>query len=299
MDISTQYPQLEAFLNYLKFEKRYSQNTIISYETDLTQFFGYLIKEYESIRLEKISASILKSWLAGLREEKNVAKTINRKISALKSFFKFCLRKGWIEQSPAATVINPKAEKKLPQFVEQNEMETLLNHVEFADDLHGRTERLMLVLLYQCGLRVSELISLKISQVDFSYCQIKVLGKGNKERIVPLQPLLLQHIKNYLQEFRKETDESDFIFLNKKNMPFGRKEVYSIVKRNLSYVTTIRKKSPHVLRHSFATHLANNGADINAVKELLGHSSLAATQVYIHNNIEKLKQAYKTAHPKA
>ena len=299
MSVHAQYPRLQAFLDYLKFEKRYSQNTILSYETDLLQFYKYLEREYGELALDQMSPPVIKSWLADLRDKKQAARSINRKISTLKSFFKFALRKEWIKQSPAANLIIPKMEKKLPQFVEQGEMETLLNDVEFADDARGKAEKLMLILLYQCGLRVSELVSLKILQVDFSYCHVKVLGKGNKERIIPLQSVLLTQLKNYISESHEGADGDRYIFLNKKDKPFSRREVYDIVKRNLASVTTIRKKSPHILRHSFATHLANNGADINAVKELLGHSSLAATQVYVHNNIEKLKQAYKTAHPKA
>ena len=299
MNAAEQYPQIEGFLNYIKFEKRYSQHTVLSYETDLLQFFSFLISQYDGRSIKQVSQLMVRSWLAELREDAQVAKTINRKISTLKSFFKFAVRSEWIIQSPAATIISPKMSKRLPQFVEQNDIETLLTHVEFSDNFRGTTEKLMLEFFYHCGLRVSELINLKITQVDFSNCQVKILGKGNKERIIPLQPALLQRLQQYVNDWPKDEALAANVFVNKKYKAFNRREVYEIVKRNLSYVTTIQKKSPHILRHSFATHLSSNGADINAVKELLGHSSLAATQVYIHNNIEKLKEAYKSAHPKA
>ena len=294
-----QYPQLQTFLDYLKFEKRYSQHTIISYQTDLEQFFAYLTSQFDAPPLQDITAMFVRSWLAEMKEEKISSKTINRKISSLKSFFKYEIRTGALEQTPMTTVVAPKISKRLPVFVEQKDMATLFDHVTFSDDWKGRTERLVLLLFYNTGMRLSELINLKESQLDPSHSQLKVLGKGNKERIIPVPVWLIEDIQQYISEkpMRKEGIITVFITENGKSLLA--RSVYTFVKHHLSQVTTIQKKSPHILRHSFATHLMNNGADLNAVKELLGHSSLAATQVYTHNTIEKLKEVFKKAHPKA
>ncbi len=299
-----QYPQKEAFLNYLRFEKRYSQHTITAYQTDLDQFLKYLITEYDAMPLQEVSASIVRSWLANLKqgnkEEKQeplIAKSINRKISTLKSFFKFLMREGMIEATPLSVIISPKINKRLPVYVEEKDIKTLFNYVEFSDDWKGRTEKLVLELFYNTGMRVSELINLKTSQLDASYNHIKVLGKGNKERIIPINKDLIIALQQYIND--KPANNAENIFVNEKGKPLYARQVYNFVKKNLALVTTVNKKSPHILRHSFATHLTNNGADLNAVKELLGHSSLAATQVYTHNSIEKLKEVFKKAHPKA
>jgi integrase/recombinase XerC len=293
------YPQAQSFLDYLKFEKRYSLHTIISYKTDLENFFAFIIKEFEAPALKDISAPIIRTWLANLKsEEKKSAKTINRKISTLKSFFKFLLKENAIAQTPMATIVSPKIGKRLPAFVEQKDMDTLFEYVEFPDDHKGKTERLIILLFYSTGMRLSELINLKRSQLDASYSQIKILGKGNKERIVPVAKELMNELKNYISG-NNFSETNQYVFVNEKGKQLYPKYVYNLVKKNLASVTTIDKKSPHILRHSFATHLMNNGADLNAVKELLGHSSLAATQVYTHNTIEKLKEVFKKAHPKA
>lgn len=293
------YPHLLEFISYIKFEKRYSRNTISSYETDLLQFFSYLISQYDAPSLNQITTAIIRSWLAELKQDDQLAKTINRKISTLRSFFKFALRKEWMMQTPMSSISGPKIKKRLPQFVEQKDIEHLLENVYFSNDFNGNTEKLIITLFYHTGLRVSELTSLKLKNFDFSNGHLKIHGKGNKDRIVPLLPMFQKQISEYIRDWRKENLQTDYVFFNEKGKPFNPRKVYEIVKRNLSQVTTIQKKSPHILRHSFATHLSNNGADINAIKDLLGHSSLASTQVYIHNNIEKLKEAYKKAHPKA
>ena len=285
------------FLNHLKFEKRYSQHTITSYLNDLEQFFAYL-KQYDSPSIENIKPVFIRSWLAELKgKEKLTAKTINRKVSTLKSFFKYQLKEGLIEQSPMATIIAPKASKRLPEFVREAEIDTLFKHVEFPDDWKGRTSRLVLQLFYNTGMRLSELINLKESQIDFYNHQVKVLGKGNKERILPVSMQLLSDLRVYIQESPEKGVQN--VFVTEKGAALYPRLVYNMVKKYLSTVTTLQQKSPHILRHSFATHLMNNGADLNAVKELLGHSSLAATQVYTHNTIEKLKDVFKKAHPKA
>jgi integrase/recombinase XerC len=291
---------VQSFLDYLKFEKRYSQHTIISYQNDLEQFFSYLTGQYQSPPLPEIAPAFVRSWLAEMKNDKMTAKSINRKISTLKSFFKYHLKIGTVQATPMWSVIAPKISKRLPEFVKESDMRDLFQHMEFPDDWQGKTDRLLLLLFYQTGMRLSELVNLKESQLDFSKQVIKILGKGNKERIVPVGVELVGQLKEYREAKRKELSPFDdiclFVLANgKKLYPTY---VYLAVKKYLSAVTTLTKRSPHILRHTFATHLTNNGADLNAVKELLGHSSLAATQVYTHNSIEKLKEAHKKAHPK-
>jgi len=297
MSINYQHISVIPFLEYLQFEKRYSQHTIISYQTDLNQFFAYTAKEYETTNPIEFSSSIVRSWLAHLKESAVTAKSINRKISTLKSYFKYLLKQGLIASSPMATIISPKISKRLPSYIEEKHLETLFNHVEFADTWDDKTKKLVMQLLYHTGMRLSELINLKETQIDTSYQQIKVLGKGNKERIIPVNEMLIKALKTYITE--KPKDAVINIFVTEKGKPLNPRYVYGFVRSYLSLVTTVKKKSPHVMRHSFATHLMNNGAELNAVKELLGHSSLAATQIYTHNTIEKLKEVFAKAHPKA
>lgn len=297
----SRYPQIQPFLDYLKFEKRYSQHTVVSYQNDLEQFFQFLISQFDGPELKEIRATFIRSWLAEMREEKITPKTLNRKISSLKSFFKNQVKLGVIAQTPMTTIVSPKMNKRLPSFVAQKDMENLRSNVNFPATWKGRTDELVLNIFYNTGMRLSELVNLKESSIDASNSQLKVLGKGNKERIIPISADLIRQIADYTREKRKqfEANDLDVLFLNEKGKPLYAKYVYLVVKQNLSQVTTLQKKSPHVLRHTFATHLTNNGADLNAVKELLGHSSLAATQIYTHNTIDKLKDIYKKAHPKA
>ncbi len=290
---------LQQFTDYLQFEKRYSAHTILAYHTDLEQFFAYLRSQYDGIPITEIHASMIKSWLAEVKGDDISSRSIKRKISSLKSFFKFHLKLGHIKISPVATIIAPKISKRLPSFVAEKDMNTLLNTLDFDDNWEGKTERLVLLTFYHTGIRLSELINLPIQQIDFHYNQIKVLGKGNKERIIPITTELMSSLQEYLSERMTIPSEYNTLFVTEKGKTLSRSRVYKLVKLNIGKVSTIHKKSPHVLRHTFATHLMNNGAELNAVKELLGHSSLAATQVYTHNTIEKLKDAYKKAHPKA
>lgn len=292
-----QYPEADSFFNYLRFQKRYSRHTIISYENDLKQFLVFLKDEFDTPFLQDINSAIVRSWLASLKEKNLTSKSINRKISTLKSFFKFLMRQGFVDTTPMSIISSPKIGKRLPVYVEEKDMQTLFEYVEFTDDWTGRTEKLILQLFYYTGMRVSELIGLKESQLDNANGQLKTLGKGNKERIIPVNKEMLDALAVYIKN--KPDDSANNVFVSEKGKALYAKQVYNIVKKNLALVTTIKKKSPHVLRHSFATHLANNGADLNAVKELLGHSSLAATQIYTHNSIEKLKEVFKKAHPKA
>lgn len=292
---------ISTFLDYLKFQKRYSQHTIVSYQNDLTAFFDYMRMQFDESQLQNIKSTFIRTWLAQLKSEGISSKTINRKISSLKSFFKYNIKQGLIEVSPMTTITSPKVGKRLPQFVEKKDIDTLFDHVEFPDNWTGRTERLLLFILYNTGIRQAELINLKENQVNPSNNSIKVLGKGSKERVIPVSNALLKEISAYTAEKRKQFADGDAVFLliNEKGKKLYPKYVYNVAKKYLTLVTTIDKKSPHILRHTFATHLTNNGADLNAVKELLGHSSLAATQIYTHNTIEKLKDVFKKAHPKA
>ncbi len=292
----TQYPQITPFLDHLRYEKRYSQHTLISYQNDLEQFFTYLVSQFDAPPVAQITPMFVRSWLAEMKEDEMSSKSINRKISTLKSFFKYEMKLGHLDQTPMTTVTAPKISKRLPVFVAEKDMSTLFDHVEFKEGWKGRTERLVLLLFYATGMRVSELVNLKASQVDTSLSQVKVLGKGNKERIIPVSKELMTDLGLYIQE---RPVPADILFMNEKGKVLQPRSVYSFVKHYLSLVTTVQKKSPHILRHSFATHLMNNGADLNAVKELLGHSSLAATQIYTHNTIEKLKEVFNKAHPKA
>jgi integrase/recombinase XerC len=294
------HPVIQPYLDYLKFAKRYSKHTVISYQTDLISFFDYVLTQYGETPLNQLSHIYIRSWLASLKDEGLTSKSINRKISSLKSFFKYQLKTGTIKQTPMVKIVSPKNEKRLPNFVADKDIKTLFEHVEFPDTWQGQTERLLMLLFYNTGMRLSEVINLKDSQVNFASQALKILGKGNKERIVPVSPEILKEIKIY-QQARNSLiiNRPDLLLMTEKGKPLAARSVYSSVKKYLSLVTTIEKRSPHVLRHTFATHLMNNGADLNAVKELLGHSSLAATQVYTHNTIEKLKNIYKKAHPKA
>ena len=297
----TYQQNISDYLHYLSFQKRYSPHTIISYQTDLHNFFDYAVKQYEILILEDIQTSFVRSWLASLKEAKMESRSINRKISALRSFYKYQLKKGIVTVSPLATIHAAKIKKRLPQFVAEKDIKLLFEHVEFAQNWNGKTDRLICTLLYNTGMRKAELIAIQESDVDMGNCYLKILGKGGKERLVPLSNEMIKIIEQYIKDKLTAIKMPDrkFLLVNSKGLKLYPKYVYNTVHKYLAVVTTIDKKSPHIFRHSFATHLMNNGADINAVKELLGHSSLAATQVYTHNTIEKLKEVHKKAHPKA
>jgi integrase/recombinase XerC len=292
---------IRVFIDHLKFEKRYSAHTIRSYQNDLDQFSTYIRAEFGGMAIQEISPAIIRSWLAVLKDEDLKSRSINRKISALKSWYKHLNRVGMVDRSPMGAILSPKAGKRLPVYVEQKEMAELFAGVEFPDDWEGRTDRLLLIILYCTGMRRSELVGLREGQVDFGNRVIKVLGKGNKERVIPANKELMEAIGDYRDRKRVELEASDeeFLLVNRKGRRLYPKYVHRAVHHYLAQVTTIDQKSPHVLRHTFATHLMNRGAELNSVKELLGHSSLAATQVYTHNSIETLKEIYKNAHPKA
>lgn len=291
--------KLQSFIDYLRFEKRYSVHTVRSYHDDLLQFFHFLASQFGTGTLKEISSSAIRSWLASLKEEGLNSRSINRKISTLKSFFKYQIRLGELEHTPMSTIISPKAGKRLPSFVSEPDLDKLRSALEAAsEDWTGLNARMLLNLFYATGMRLSELIGLKEKQIDFSKQVIKILGKGNKERIVPVSDELISMIQTYQQSKRAAFEQQvDYLLVTEKGKKLYPKYAYLLVKKYLSEIKTLERKSPHVLRHSFATHLTNNGASLNAVKELLGHSSLASTQVYTHNSIEKLKEVYKKAHP--
>jgi len=290
---------IRQFIAYLTFEKRYAPHTILAYQTDLEQFVLFVTGNFESETIKEVTTAFVRTWLAGLKDEKLAARSINRKISTLKSFFKYLLRQGLLDQSPLATLSGPKNPGRLPVYIEQSQLDRLWQADIFPDTWDGVTAQLVLKTLYELGLRRSELINLRVGQLDFSQRTIRVIGKGNKERILPASQELLGLFKTYLERRSHLPHlESEQVLVQENGKPIQPQWVYNAVKSYLSTITTQDKKSPHVLRHSFATHLTNNGADLNAVKELLGHSSLAATQVYTHNSIDKLKKVHGLAHPK-
>lgn len=293
--------QVDAFINFLKFEKRFSRHTLAAYSTDLQDFKLFSLRVYGSVLMEELNYQQIRSWLADLKENKLSARSINRKISALKSFCKYHLRQGNLTGNPMAKIVSPKNSRRLPVFVKEADVALLKAGVEAAtENWKSLNQKMLVKLFYATGMRLSELINLKEQQVDFSRRQLKVLGKGNKERSIPLTLEILNDIQDYIALKRSAFEQpATELMVTEKGKKLYPKYAYLLVKKVLSEVATLDKKSPHVLRHTFATHLVNNGAELNAVKELLGHSSLAATQVYTHNTIEKLKEVYKNAHPRA
>lgn len=293
--------QLPAFLEYLQFEKRYSRHTIVSYETDLTQLQDFLAVSMDNMVLEEVSTLILRSWLAGMKDTGMETRSINRKISAVKSFYRFLLRKELVQRNPAALLRLMKTSKRLPAFMDETDTGALMQEGRGDEGWKGYTRQVILEILYSCGLRVSELVNLREKHVDTGLRQIKVLGKGNKERVIPMKAELADLLGQYMTEKRKQLEQPDleFLLVTEKGQQLYTKYVYREVNEELMAFRNVTKKSPHLMRHTFATQLANNGADLNAIKSLLGHSSLAATQVYTHNTIDKLKDIHSKAHPKA
>jgi integrase/recombinase XerC len=290
---------IQSFLQYIRFEKRFSSHTVRAYQSDLEQFSKYLLETYEVKESSAVIHPMIRSWIVQLMESGVTARSINRKITTLKTFFKFQLRKEEVIINPMLKVQSPKTSKRLPVFIDQSKMELLFHEKNFGEEFEGIRDRLVLELLYSTGMRLSELVGLTDSSVDVYKSQLKVLGKRNKERVIPFTTKLNSAIKEYIKVRNKSFPATTSFFVTDSGKPMYPKFVYRIVTRRLGDVTTLDKKSPHVLRHTFATHMLNNGADINSVKELLGHANLSATQVYTHNTIEKLKKVYKQAHPRA
>ncbi len=293
---------IQNFEGYLKFEKRYSQHSIIAYTGDLADFEQYTRQLFGVNTVTAITAIYIRNWLAHLKNQGMEAKTINRKISSLKSFFKYLLKMGWVATSPVATIKSLKTPRRLPVFVQETDALHMIKNMDAGtENWQMHNSNTLVALFYATGMRLNELISLKEKDVDMQRRLIKVLGKGNKERTIPFGNDVAQLITAYLTEKKRLFDGSlsDTLLVTGKGKKMYPKYAYALVNKLLGTVKTLEKKSPHVLRHTFATHLMNQGAELNAVKELLGHASLASTQVYTHNTIEKLKEVYKKAHPKA
>ncbi len=294
------FMKIALFLTYIKDEKRYSPNTFTAYKTDLYQFDKFLNDTYTQSLEDDISYQQVRTWIVTLVKEEIQPKSIARKISSLKSYYKFLLRKGLVKLNPVQKLTLPKIGKRLPMFIPEEQLATLFNGTTLPEGFEGIRNKLIVEILYSCGLRRSELIGLQINDIDLENNRLKVLGKGNKQRLVPFGESLNVSLKNYLLQRNGDLKiETNYLFYNKSGNKLEPRTVYSVVVKMLSAVTSIEKKGPHILRHSFATHLTQHGADLNSVKTLLGHSSLAATQVYTHNTIGKLKEAYKMAHPKS
>lgn len=295
---------LQSFIDYLQYEKRYSPLTVLAYQTDLEQFRDFLSSEFEGVLLEKATHHQIRAWIVSLTLKQNQASSLKRKVSALKSFYKYLLKKNCVQANPASKIITPKMKERLPKYIEQKQINQLLDENKellFTEDYEGQQSKLIIEMLYQTGMRRAELINLKWSDIDAHQEQIKITGKGNKQRIIPCSKYLLQNLEYFkqLQQEKFQSLNNYYVFLTDSGQPLYPNFVYRTVKMYMSYCTSASKKSPHVLRHSFATHLSNNGAKLNDIKELMGHASLASTQVYTHNTIEQLKEIYKNAHPKA
>tara|TARA_B100000886_G_scaffold340097_1_gene307903 strand:+ start:9337 stop:10218 length:882 start_codon:yes stop_codon:yes gene_type:complete len=292
-------PLTQNYLDYLLLEKRYSYHTVKAYRTDLIIFESFLKKIY-STSIDKANHYMIRSWLVEELNKGNSARTVNRKITTLKSFYKYLVREQKIKQNPTLKISSSKTSKKLPQFVGLDDMNKLLDKLKFEENFSGSRDKLIIEFFYSTGVRLSELINIKIKDVDSPKSQIKVLGKRNKERIIPLTKELQNSIDHYLTlRMKEKAIDRSYLFLTDSGKKLNPSMVYRKVNEILKGVTTINKKSPHVLRHTFATHMLNNGADLNIIKELLGHASLSATEVYTHNSIDQLKEIFNNAHPRA
>ena len=292
---------IEGFIDYVRLEKRYSENTCVSYQTDLLEFSKFFLTDFEITDPTEVKASQIRTWVFTLSKQNLAATSIHRKISSVKSYYKYLLKNNIVSKSPLIGISLPKKAKMLPVFIDESKMKSMQQKraQKETGSFSSLLEKLVIELLYQTGMRRAELVNLEQKDIDLHTLQMKVLGKRNKERIIPFGTDL-QHL---LQDFIKQKEEhgfsDDLLLCTESGKPIYDKWVYNLVRKELNDVTTLKKKSPHILRHSFATHLLNDGAEINAVKDLLGHAGLAATQVYTHNTIEKLKKTYKKAHPRA
>jgi len=289
----------ESFIHYLKYEKRTSSHTSVAYENDINQFVRFgneLIGGFELIRTDR---KMVREWVVSLMEKKLSPRTVRRKVSSLQAFFRYLMKMELMEANPVHDIPLPKIRKKLPYFVEEKSLHHLLDDGFFSHDYPGERDKMVIALLYGTGIRLSELMNLRTNDVDLNQFQIKVTGKRNKQRIIPFSRSLKPETESYLQ-LRNESfpDSGDYLLLTDKGEPAYSKLIYRIVKEYLTKVTSLEKKSPHILRHTFATHLLNKGADLNAVKELLGHANLGATEIYTHTTFEKLHNIYQQAHPR-
>lgn len=290
---------LRSFLDYLLKEKRYSTHTVRSYAIDLQQFSDYTLEYYEVDAALEVRHPMIRSWLAHLSEQNLTSSSINRKLSSVKGYFKFLHSKDLVPQNPSQKLSALKKDKRLPKYVEESKLDFLFDQIKFGEGFPGKRDELLVEILYNTGMRLSELIGLKESDLDLADAQMRVTGKGNKMRIVPMNRTLVSSVKEYLALKRTNELDSPFLLILDNGKPLYPKFVYRKVNSLIGMVSTQQKRSPHVLRHSFATHLLNKGADINAIKEILGHDNLSATEVYTHNSFEKLKSVYQQAHPRA
>lgn len=293
----------QDFIDYLRYEKRVSPHTVTAYEHDMSQFFSFLQEKLEINQLSDVHTEDIRAWIISLLEDESLqAKSVNRKISAVRAFYRYKLKIKELSTNPTLSIHAPKIPKKLPQYVDTKDMEHLFSDIPFEETFEGLRDRTILELFYATGMRLSELLNIKTQDVHLQDNTIKVLGKRNKERLVPfgnkLSELLTMYL-GYLEKKFVEGIKNNYIFVTANGEQLYPKAVYRIVRKYLDMVTTIDKRSPHVIRHTFATHMLNNGADLNAIKTILGHSSLASTQVYTHNSIEQLKSIYNQAHPRA
>jgi integrase/recombinase XerC len=291
---------LDVFYNYIESEKRYSPKTITAYRLDLGQFVEF-IQTHCLTSVTEVRHTHIRQWIMAQMSDGMAARSVNRKLSCLTTYFKLLQKRAYIHANPMAKVTFPKISKRLPVTVTERKMEQLLEQSEWGNSYNDVLEKTIVELLYGTGMRCSELTGLQQTQIDFGQMQLKVLGKGNKERLIPVGKKLIEILRGYLEERKMkfpDSKKSDF-FLTDKGEPMSHSRVYALVKKKLSIVTTQEKRSPHVLRHSFATHLSENGADLNAIKELLGHANLQATQIYTHSSVERLKKVYLQAHPKS
>jgi integrase/recombinase XerC len=288
---------LDRYLEHLAYEKRCSAHTVQAYRRDLQQFAGFL--EGMGVGLEAATGKLVRGWMMGLLEQGIGARSVNRKLSALRGYYTFLRTVGVLAEDPTALIDPPKTPKRLPEFVELGRMDRLFDDLKWPEGAKGERDRLILELLYSTGMRLAELLGLGVGDVDLHRATVKVLGKRNKERIVPLTPALCERLRAYLVvRAASGVGERGPLLVDEKGQPLARRSVQRLVVYYLSGVTSQRKRSPHVLRHTFATHMLDQGADLNAVKELLGHAGLAATQVYTHNTFEKLRNVHAQAHPR-
>ncbi|WP_215225895.1 tyrosine-type recombinase/integrase [Echinicola shivajiensis] len=293
---------LFSFINYLEHEKRASSHTVLAYQKDLEQFKDFLQLSFGMEKLEEAQHAEIRAWIVDLVEQALSATTVNRKIATLRSYYKFLLRSGVLTKDPTYKIKALKTPKRLPEFVQENTMEKVLNEISYEEGFEGQRDKAVMEFLYLTGVRLSELLSIKWQDIDIQGQTVKVLGKRKKQRIIPLTNELVRNIISYKKVFKEtfsNVNESDyFIVINTRKQAYPMK-IYRIVRKYLDLFAQTSKRSPHLLRHTFATHLLNKGADLNAVKDLLGHANLAATQVYTHNSMEKLKAVFDQAHPKA
>ncbi|MCB9232593.1 MAG: tyrosine-type recombinase/integrase [Bacteroidia bacterium] len=296
---------IDQFIAYLKTERNYSPHTLTAYAQDLGAFQEFLQEQYETgaetaEEVQQINHRQIRNWMGEMLEKGLEKRTVARKVAAVSTFFKFLQKSELVTTNPASRVKVPKFEKKLPAFLKEKDALSLFEDIEYPEGYKGALDLAILEVLYGCGLRRAELIELLSENVDFAASTLKVMGKGRKERVVPLGQHAAKALKAYQEECKKaQISLQGNFFKLESGQPLYPKYVYNVVTKYLPLVSTVSKRSPHVLRHTFATHLLNAGADLNAIKELLGHKSLAATQVYVHNSISKLKNVYKNAHPKA